>query len=62
MNDPSTKDGEKGLLYDPERSGAEWWTLVLDTSSAEAAPLKSDDSDEDDEVGMHFDADYGERY
>ena len=49
--------------YDLERSGAEWWTLVLD-----CAPEKDDnnhdeddneDEEEDDEVGMHFDADYG---
>mmetsp|Transcript_7759 Transcript_7759/g.17518 ORF Transcript_7759/g.17518 Transcript_7759/m.17518 type:complete len:431 (-) Transcript_7759:52-1344(-) len=62
------KDGEKKLLYDPERSGAEWWTLVLDTPSG-GAPSKchekddndddDDDEEEDDEVGMHFDADYG---
>lgn len=31
--------------YDPKNSGAEWWTLVMDG--------------EDDEIGMHFDADYG---
>mmetsp|Transcript_25966 Transcript_25966/g.47066 ORF Transcript_25966/g.47066 Transcript_25966/m.47066 type:complete len:425 (-) Transcript_25966:56-1330(-) len=56
------KDGEKKLLYDPERSGAEWWTLVMDTPSG-GAPSKCDNSDddeeEDDEVGIHFDADYG---
>jgi hypothetical protein len=49
-------------LFDPERSGAEWWTLVLDApgggdgGGGGASPSKDD---EDDEVGMHFDADYG---
>jgi hypothetical protein len=56
------EDGERKLLYDPERSGAEWWTLILDTPSGEA-PQKGDEDDdddeEDDEVGIHFDADYG---
>lgn len=66
-------DGENKLLYDPERSGAEWWTLVLDTPSDAVASKsygkdgetddgeKEDDEEEeeDDEVGMHFDADYG---
>jgi len=54
--------GEKRMLYDPERSGAEWWTLVLDTPS-DGSPSKcdgdDDDEEEDDEVGIHFDADYG---
>ncbi|KAL9186965.1 hypothetical protein ACHAXT_010685 [Thalassiosira profunda] len=60
------KDGEKKLLYDPEMSGAEWWTLVLDTPSDKAAGKSENGGDddeeeeeEDDEVGMHFDADYG---
>lgn len=61
-------DGKKPLIYDPERSGAEWWTLVLDAPSADGDEtskqnLKCSDSDDeeedDDEVGMHFDADYG---
>jgi len=57
-------DGEKKLLYDSERSGTEWWTLVLDTPSpSDGAPPKSndddDEEDEDDEIGIHFDADYG---
>jgi hypothetical protein len=56
------EDGKLKPLYDPERSGAEWWTLVLDTPSS-VAPSKDDDDDgddeEDDEVGIHFDADYG---
>mmetsp|Transcript_26803 Transcript_26803/g.55137 ORF Transcript_26803/g.55137 Transcript_26803/m.55137 type:complete len:489 (+) Transcript_26803:45-1511(+) len=57
---------KKKLLYDPERSGAEWWTLVLDTPSDNKPAKKTangdeedDDDEEDDEVGMHFDADYG---
>lgn len=60
-----TSDGkkEKKLLYDPERSGAEWWTLVLDAPSADEKKAKkhndNDEEEEDDEVGMHFDADYG---
>ena len=73
-DDISNGDGEKKkLLYDPERSGAEWWTLVLDTPSrggvATAAKKEDtssndddgndDDDEEDDEIGMHFDADYG---
>lgn len=55
----------------PEQSGAEWWTLVLadDDDKAAAAtandPPKNNDDDsasteeEGDEVGLHFDADYG---
>lgn len=53
-------------MYDPERSGAEWWTLVLDASSidnGEVTPQQESYDEgveeEDDEVGMHFDADYG---
>ena len=59
------KKSKKQLLYDPERSGAEWWTLVLDTPSDEKTNHNDDGDDddaedeEDDEVGMHFDADYG---
>mmetsp|Transcript_15695 Transcript_15695/g.23776 ORF Transcript_15695/g.23776 Transcript_15695/m.23776 type:complete len:407 (+) Transcript_15695:229-1449(+) len=41
----------------PEQSGAEWWTLVLDADPPE--PTEEDDSEDHDEVGMHFDADYG---
>lgn len=59
----------KGLegLFDPKNSGAEWWTLVLDNKSSvnsktsfKEADDDDDDSEEgeDDEVGMHFDADY----
>ena len=36
-----TKDAEG---FDPERSGAEWWTQVIDTR---------------DDIGVHFDRDYG---
>lgn len=44
----------------PEQSGAEWWTLVLDDQPCDASKSdESDDGDESDEVGMHFDADYG---
>ena len=60
----SNKDEDKNLLYDPERSGAEWWTLVLDVSSEEnqddtKQKESEDEAEVDDEVGMHFDADYG---
>ena len=57
-----TKHIEVGKHYDLERSGAEWWTLVLDTSPSqndEKDNKEEDEEDEDDEVGMHFDADYG---
>jgi hypothetical protein len=51
-----TKDLPKGCFL-PEQSGAEWWTLVLD---AEPPKIDVEEDDEDhDEVGMHFDADYG---
>jgi len=36
-------------VFRPECSGAEWWTLILD----------QDEEGQDDEIGMHFDADYG---
>jgi hypothetical protein len=68
-------EGKKKLLYNPESSGAEWWTLVLDTPSCDALndDEKADENDDkdddddndddddegDDEVGIHFDADYG---
>uniref|UniRef100_A0A7S3PX14 Uncharacterized protein n=1 Tax=Chaetoceros debilis TaxID=122233 RepID=A0A7S3PX14_9STRA len=62
-----TKGLEAGKHYDLERSGAEWWTLVLDTTrpnsieeTRESYDADSQSSEEeDDEVGMHFDADYG---
>ena len=60
---------EEGKDYDPERSGAEWWTLVLDSSAGgiqetadgvgEDDDREDDDNGEDDEVALHFDADYG---
>lgn len=65
QDEASNGDGKQKLLYDPERSGAEWWTLVLDAHSAEGKEKRTqnetddDDEEEDDEVGMHFDADYG---
>lgn len=52
----------------PEQSGAEWWTLVMDedenpstTKQRTTSPGdgEEDDEEEGDEVGMHFDADYG---
>lgn len=47
--------------YIPEQSGAEWWTLVLDAHPPKPEVEDEDDDEEDDhdEVGMHFDADYG---
>lgn len=61
-----TEGLEAGKHYDAERSGAEWWTLVMDTVSKKSNTDDNDDDDansqsseEDDEVGMHFDADYG---
>ena len=54
-----TKDLPKGCFL-PEQSGAEWWTLVLNADPPKDAQDETDDDDEDhDEVGMHFDADYG---
>ena len=55
----------------PEQSGAEWWTLVLDHDEDKDSKKQTDDNsshdndgddedeDESDEVGLHFDADYG---
>jgi len=49
----------------PEQSGAEWWTLVLDDEKNEKKnhgdtnDNRAEDREEDDEVGLHFDADYG---
>ena len=42
--------------FDPLQSGANWWTLVLDAGTGH----EGSDNDEpgDDEVGLHFDADY----
>lgn len=50
--------------YNPENSGAEWWTLVMDadneedTGKANNGKEDEEDDDEEDEVGLHFDADY----
>jgi hypothetical protein len=61
-----THDLIPGHHYDIERSGAEWWTLVLETNSSMNGKTKDkvnedmeEDDDDDDEIGMHFDADYG---
>jgi hypothetical protein len=51
-----TKDLPKGCFI-PEQSGSEWWTLVLDANPPNPDDQGSDD--DHDEVGMHFDADYG---
>eukprot|EP00559_Dactyliosolen_fragilissimus_P005903 CAMPEP_0184861282 /NCGR_PEP_ID=MMETSP0580-20130426/5998_1 /TAXON_ID=1118495 /ORGANISM="Dactyliosolen fragilissimus" /LENGTH=529 /DNA_ID=CAMNT_0027358709 /DNA_START=46 /DNA_END=1635 /DNA_ORIENTATION=- len=64
-----------GKHFDVERSGAEWWTLVLDVKNAisdnnskrnvsqcnntDHHNKEDEDEEENDEVGMHFDADYG---
>lgn len=55
--------------YNPSQSGANWWTLVLDAEDeADAASKRNGNFDGDgegdnnepgdDEVGLHFDADY----
>mmetsp|Transcript_7773 Transcript_7773/g.21681 ORF Transcript_7773/g.21681 Transcript_7773/m.21681 type:complete len:465 (+) Transcript_7773:78-1472(+) len=62
---------EEGCMI-PEQSGAEWWTLVLDEAEDEAQPTvkqqpssepngnnEEEEEVEGDEVGLHFDADYG---
>lgn len=61
-----TKGLDPGQDYDPERSGAEYWTLVLENKPKEQRIFSKDQDDDDDgsdedddEVGMHFDADYG---
>jgi hypothetical protein len=51
-------------IFVPEQSGAEWWTLVLeeekeDNSNNNTSSNEDDDAEGSDEVGMHFDADYG---
>ena len=51
---------EKKLLYDPERSGAEWWTLVLDTASSESCISTSDGNDNDEEEEEEEDDEVGE--
>lgn len=52
------KDLPKGS-YMPGQSGAEWWTLVLDPDPPRPENDDEEDDDDHDEVGMHFDADYG---
>lgn len=67
-----TEHLEEGT-FNPEKSGANWWTLVLESedetavkqgnpaSTSKTAEDDDDDNEEDvgeDEVGMHFDADY----
>lgn len=60
-------DGLDAGVFIPEQSGAEWWTLVLDEDKVEEEASKKqgdddhddDDEEEGDEVGLHFDADYG---
>ena len=56
-------------VFVPEQSGAEWWTLVLDEDDDERSKIDNgkngenaigvEEDEESDEVGMHFDADYG---
>lgn len=53
-----TKDLPKGCFL-PEQSGAEWWTLVLNADPPKDSQDDTDDNEDHDEVGMHFDADYG---
>ena len=48
---------DKGM-YSMEHSGVEWWTLVLDGEEENPVEGEKDDEDEEDEVGLHFDADY----
>ena len=51
--------------YNPENSGAEFWTLILDSihrdedEEEDEEDNQDEDDEDDDEVGMHFDADYG---
>ena len=57
-------------MYDPKKSGANWWTLVLDDDDDDDVKKEKDgkdkeddegdeeDDDDSDEVGLHFDADY----
>jgi hypothetical protein len=46
--------------YNPEQSGANWWTLVMDDDDNHKKDEKDDDEEEgeEDEVALHFDADY----
>lgn len=57
-----TEHLEKGS-YNPAQSGANWWTLVLEsddepTGNKNGGVEEEDDEAGDDEVGLHFDADY----
>lgn len=71
-----TTDLIPGQHYDMERSGAEWWTLVLETKGHTTTEGKGkiknsiedkkpdptivdNEEDENAEIGLHFDADYG---
>jgi len=38
------REHAKGAKFDPSRSGAEWWTQAIDVR---------------DDIGVHFDRDYG---
>jgi|UniRef100_A0A8J9SMP8 hypothetical protein len=56
-----TEHLENGVMVS-EQSGAEWWTLVLDDDDSarnQTTEQKEEADDEGDEVGLHFDADYG---
>lgn len=51
---------EKGT-YNPAQSGANWWTLVMDADHDGPSAKSGSEDDVDageDEVGLHFDADY----
>jgi hypothetical protein len=51
---------EEGTFYS-KTSGAEWWTLVMDEDETASSPEKKEEDEEEgeeDEVGLHFDADY----
>lgn len=55
-----TEHLEKGS-YNPAQSGANWWTLVLDVDDDPNDKIDTGnaaDAPGDDEVGLHFDADY----
>lgn len=53
--DKHTEHLEEGVIV-REQSGAEWWTLIMDEDDTLEVNTEEDESDE---VGMHFDADYG---
>lgn len=64
-------DSSKGIFYDAEVSGVEWWTLLMDEDEDQdvqgdedsGSDHSSENNDEDDEdmcdVGLHYDADFG---